>query len=133
MALLPVTTASATIEKSSLCKAYNAEVKQQKKGSVALGKEMASGSWSSMQKVLLGTFDKEANVEKQFATLLSGASAKVKSAITVALQLDNTFRSIIQHSTSLAQFQSGITAAESTPKVKAAEKVLVNYTKGLCD
>jgi hypothetical protein len=132
LALLPAATASATVERSSLCQAYNAEVKQQQKGSVELGKEMASGKWSSMQKALLGTFNNEANAEKQFATLIGGASAKVKVAVTVALALDDTFRSIIERSTSLAQFQSGITAAESTSKVKSAEKVLVNYTKGLC-
>jgi hypothetical protein len=132
LALLPTATASATVEKSSLCNAYTAEVKQQQKGSVALGKEMASPKWSSAKKAVLATFNKEANAEKQFAILLSGVSAKVKTAVTVALQLDTTFRSIIQRSTSLAQFQSAITTAESTPKVKSAEKVLDNYTKGLC-
>jgi hypothetical protein len=132
MALLPATTASATVEKSSLCQAYNAEVKQQSKGSAALEREMASGKWSSMQKALLGTFNKEANAEKQFAGKIGG-SAKVKAAVAVALQLDNSFRSIIQHSTSLTQFQSSIQAAESTPKVTAAEKVLANYAKGLCN
>jgi hypothetical protein len=132
LALLPATTASATVAKSSLCKAYNAEVKQQQKGSAAFEREMASGKWASMQKALLATFNKEANAEKQFAALIGGASAKVKAAAAVALQLDTTFRSIIQRSTSEVQFQSGITAAESTPKVKAAENVLVNYSKGLC-
>jgi hypothetical protein len=130
--LLPATTASATVEKSSLCKAYTAEVKQQSKGSAALEREMASGKWSSVQKALLGTFDSEASAEKQFANKIGG-SAKVKAAVAVALQLDNTFRSIIQHSTSLSQFQSGIQAAESTPKVTAAEKVLSTYAKGLCN
>jgi hypothetical protein len=133
LTLLPATAASATLEKSSLCKAYTAEVKQQSKGSAALGREMAaSGKWSSMQKALLGTFDNEASAEKQFANRIGG-SAKVKAAVAVALQLDNTFRSIIQHSTSLSQFQSGIQAAESTPKVTAAEKVLATYAKGLCN
>jgi hypothetical protein len=132
LALLPATPASATVEKSSLCKAYTAEVKQQSKGSAALEREMASGKWSSMQKALLGTFNKEANAEKQFAGRIDG-SAKVKAAVAVALQLDDSFRSIIQHSTSLSQFQSGIQAAESTPKVTAAEKVLATYAKGLCN
>jgi hypothetical protein len=45
--------------------------------------------------------------------------------------LDNSFKSVIQHAKSLAQFDIGITAAESTPKVKAALKVLDNYTKSL--
>jgi hypothetical protein len=131
LTLVPAATASATVAKSSLCKAYNAEVKQQSKGSAALAREMASGKWSAIKKALLATFSKEANAEKEFSVFLNGASAKVKAAANVALGLDNSFKSVIQHSNSLAQFETGITAAESTPKVKAALNVLDNYTKGL--
>jgi hypothetical protein len=131
MALLPAATASATIEKSAICKAYANDVNQQTKGSTALAKEMASGKWSAIQKALLSTFSHEASAEKDFSTFLSGASAKVKAAANVAIGLNSTFKSIIQHSTSLAQFESGITKAEALPKVTAALKVLDNYTKSL--
>jgi hypothetical protein len=131
LTLVPAVTASATVAKSSLCKAYNAEVNQQSKGSASLAKEMESGKWSSIKKALLATFAKEANAEKEFSVFLNGASAKVKAAAGVALGLDNSFKSVIQRSTSLQQFETGITAAESTPKVKAALNVLDNYTKSL--
>jgi hypothetical protein len=132
LALLPAVTASATVEKSSLCKAYQTEVTKQTKASGTVAKEMESGKWSSIKKALLSTFNSEANSEKQFNSLLNGASAKVKAAAAVALQLDSTFKKVIQKSTSLQQFESGITAAESTPKVTAALKVLDNYSKSIC-
>jgi hypothetical protein len=132
LALPPEARASAAIAKSSLCKAYTAQTKQQEEGSAALGKEMALPDWPSAKKAVLATFDKEANTERKFATMLNGASSKVKAAVKVALQLDDRFRTIIEHSTGLAQFQAAITKAESTPKVAAAEKVLVNYIKGRC-
>jgi hypothetical protein len=50
----------------------------------------------------------------------------------VALKLDNSFKTIISNSSSLTQFESGITAAESTPKVTAALKVLDAYSAKLC-
>jgi hypothetical protein len=131
MALLPAATASATIEKSAICKAYNTEVAKQSKGSAALAKEMESGKWSSIQKALLSTFNQEASAEKGFTAYLNGAPAKVKAAANVALGLDNKFKSIIQHATSLQQFETGITAAEQLPKVTAALKVLANYSKSL--
>ncbi len=132
LALLPAATASATVEKSSLCKAYQAEVAKQTKASGTVAKEMESGKWSSIKSALLSTFNSEANSDKQFDSLLSGASARVKAAAAVALQLDSTYKKVIQKSTSLPQFETGITAAESTPKVKAALKVLDNYSKSIC-
>jgi hypothetical protein len=132
LAFLPAAKASATAAKSSLCKAYTAQTKQQQEGSAALGKEMTLPDWPSAKKAVLVTFDKEANAERKFAAMLNGASAKVQAAVKVALQLDDRFRTIIEHSTGLAQFQTAITKAESTPKVAAAEKVLVNYIKGRC-
>jgi hypothetical protein len=132
LALLPAATASATVAKSSLCTAYTAQTKQQQEGSAALGKEMALPKWSSAKKAVLATFDEEANAERKFATMLNGTAAKVKAAVKVALQLDDQLRSIIEHSTGLAQFQSAIIKAESAPKVTAAEKVLVNYIKSRC-
>ena len=50
----------------------------------------------------------------------------------MVLKLDGSFKSVIQNSTSLTQYESGITAAESTPKVKAALAVLDAYTTKLC-
>ena len=131
LALLPAATASATIEKSALCKAYTTEVNQQSKGESGLAKEMESGNWPAVQKALLATFGKEASEEKAFAGYLNGASAKVKAAAVVAEQLIGKFKTVIQRSTSLAQFETGITAAETSPKFTAAEKVLDTYTKSL--
>jgi hypothetical protein len=131
MALLPAATASATIEKSAICKAYTKDVNEQSKGSSALAKEMASGKWSVIQKALLGEFSREESSEKDFTAFLSGAPAKVKAAANVALGLDDKFKSIIQHSTSLQQFETGVTAAERIPKVTAALGVLDNYAKTL--
>jgi hypothetical protein len=132
MAVLPVATASATLAKSSICKAYKSEEAKQLKSSTALAKDVLSGKWAVIKKDLLATFNGEAGAEKQFAAYLSGASAKVKSATAVVLKLDGSFKTIIQSSSSLTAFESGITAAEATPKVKAALKVLDAYTTKLC-
>jgi hypothetical protein len=132
LALVPAATASASIEKSAVCRAYNSEVTKQTKGSANLAKDMESGNWSSIRGALLATFNGEANAEKEFAAYLSGASAKVKAAAAVALKLDSTFKTIIESSSSLQQFETRITAAESTPRVTAALKVLDSYSKSIC-
>jgi hypothetical protein len=132
LAILPAATASATVAKSALCKSYTAEENKQLKASAALGKEMESGNWASIKTALLSTFKGEAGAEKEFAAYLNGASSKVKSAAAVVLKLDGTFKTIIQNSSSLTQFTTGIDAAESAPKVKAALNVLSTYTTKLC-
>jgi hypothetical protein len=132
VALVPAATASASMEKSAVCRAYKSEVTKQTKGSSNLAKEMESGNWSSIKGALLATFNGEANAEKEFAGYLSGASGKVKAAAAVALNLDTTFKSIIEGSSSLQQFETRITAAESAPKVTAALKVLDSYSKTIC-
>jgi hypothetical protein len=131
LTLVPAVTASAEVEKSAICKAYTADVNLQSKGSAALAKEMESGTWSSIQKALLTTFSNEASAEKDFSTYLSGAPAKVKAAANVVIALDNKFKSIIQHSSNVEQFEGSITKAEQLPKVNAALRVLDNYAKTL--
>jgi hypothetical protein len=132
LAVLPAATATATVAKSSLCTAYKSEETQQTKAGDALAKDIESGNWASIKKALLSSFNGEAGAEKQFAAYLNGASAKVKAAAAVILKLDGSFKNIIANSSSLASFESGITAAESTPKVKAALNVLTAYTTKLC-
>jgi len=132
VAVMPAVTASASIAKSTVCKAYTAEENKQEKSESGLEKVYESGNWSKIQKALLSSFSSEASAEKSFDAYLNGASSKVKAAAAVALKLDNSFKSVIQKSTSLTQFESGITAAESTPKVKAALKVLDAYSTKLC-
>ncbi len=132
LAVLPVATASATVAKSSLCTSYKSEETKQSKASSALAKDIESGSWASIKKALLSAFNGEAGAEKQFAAYLSGAPAKVKAAAAVILKLDGSFKTIIQNSNSLTSFESGITAAESSPKVKAALSTLDSYTTKLC-
>jgi hypothetical protein len=131
LTLAPAVTASATVAKSAICKAYTSEVNKQTKGQSALTKDIESGKWSSIQKALLSTFNAEASAEKGFTAYLNGASAKVKAAANVLLGLDNKYKSIIQHATSLQQFETGIGAASQTPKVTAALNVLDNYAKTL--
>jgi len=131
LAVVPAATASASIEKSSICKAYSSEEAKQTKASSNLAKEMESGNWNAIKKTLLATFNSEASAEKSFDGYLNGASSKVKAAASVALKLDSSFKSVIQKSTSLTQFEAGITAAESTPKVKSALAVLDAYSAKL--
>jgi hypothetical protein len=132
MAVLPMATASATLARSSVCKSYETEVAKQTKSSAALEKDIESGNWAVIKKDLLATFKGEAGAERQFAAYLSGASSKVKAAAAVVLKLDGSFKTIIQNSSSLTAYETGITAAEATPKVKAALKVLDSYTTKLC-
>jgi hypothetical protein len=131
----PVSTASATtatVATSSLCTAYKGEQAKQESASTSLEKVMASGKWSKIQKAMLATFGTELNTEKQFIGLLSGASSKVKAAAAVALKLDSEFKTIVASSKNETQFEAKITAAESTPKVEAALKVLTAYSEKTC-
>jgi hypothetical protein len=50
----------------------------------------------------------------------------------VILTFDATLRNVIEKAKSLAQYDKGITAAESAPKVQAALQVLDTYTTQLC-
>jgi trehalose/maltose hydrolase-like predicted phosphorylase len=132
MAVWPAASASAGVEKSSICTAYKAEEAKQVKASTALTKDIESGNWATIQKAMLSTFASEAGAERQFDAYLNGASAKVKAAAAVALQLDASFKTVIEKSTSLTSFEAAITKAESTPKVTAALKVLDAYSGKLC-
>jgi hypothetical protein len=132
LAVVPTTTASATIATSSICTAYTAAQNKEIAASSAIEKDIASGTWAKVQKALLSTFSSEASAEKQFATYLNGASAKVRAAAAEALKLDASFKKVIQKSKSLNQFESGINKAESTSKAKAAVSVLESYANKLC-
>jgi hypothetical protein len=132
LAVMPAATASASIESSSICKVYKSEVAQSTKTSTKEAKLMESGNWKGIQKYLLSTFKTEAVTEKEFASVLNGASAQVKAAAQVSLGMVAKFKTVVQNSTSLTQFETGITAAESTPKVTAALKVLDAFTTKLC-
>jgi hypothetical protein len=132
VAVLPAATGSATVARSSICQAYKSAEAQQAKANTALSKDATSGNWTLIQKDLLASLKKEAGAEKAFAAYLNGASAKVKSAAAVVLKLDGSFKTMAQHSTSLTQFETGITTAESTPKVTAALKVLGAYSTKRC-
>jgi hypothetical protein len=132
MAVLPVAAASATLGESSICKAYKAEETKDVKASAALAKDVDSDKWAVIKKDLLAAFKGEAGAEREFDAYLNGASAKVKSAAVVVLNLDSSFKSIVENSSSLTAYETGVAAAEGTPKAKAALKVLDSYTTTLC-
>jgi hypothetical protein len=132
MAVVPVATASATPGRSAICKAYKAEETKEVKASAALAREDDSDNWTVIKKDLLATFKGESGAEEQFDAYLSGASSKVRSAAAVVLKLDGTFKTIAQSSSGLTAYETGISEAQETPKVKAALKVLDSYTTALC-
>jgi hypothetical protein len=135
MAVLPMATAaaaSAELTKSSICKVYKSEEAKEAKASAALQQKIQSQSWASIKKALLAEVNGDKGAENQFAGYLSGASAKVRAAVAVVLKLDGSFKAMIERSTSLTGYESGITAAESSPKVKAALALLAAYTSQLC-
>ena len=132
VAVVPVTAASAATGRSSLCKAYKAEETKDVKASAALAREDDSGNWTVIKKDLLATFKGEAGAEEQFDAYLTGASSMVRSAAAVVLKLDATFKTIAESSSSLTAYETGVSEAQETPKVKAALKVLDSYTTGLC-
>ena len=64
VAVVPAATASASIEKSSVCKAYKAEENKQLKASSNLSKVYESGNWSKIQYALLSTFSRGSECRK---------------------------------------------------------------------
>jgi hypothetical protein len=134
-AVVPVataSTASAASGGSSICKAYKAEEKKVVKASAALARAEDSSNWTVIKKDLLAAFKGESGAEEQFDGYLSGASSKVKSAAAVVLELDGTFKTIAQSSSSLTAYETGISEAQKTPQVKSALQVLNSYTTRLC-
>ena len=53
MAILPAATASASLAKSSVCKAYKSEVTKESKATNALTKDLESGNWATIKTALL--------------------------------------------------------------------------------
>jgi hypothetical protein len=134
LAVLPVATASATTTttNSAICTAYNAEQANSGEASGKLQNVMeADSKWPAIQKAALSTFSSQQGAERHLASTLSSASAKLRAAVTVSIQLYSTFESIVKSSKSLFQFERRLDAAEASPKVKAADKVLDSFTK-LC-
>jgi hypothetical protein len=128
----PVATASTAVSRSSVCQAYAGAEAKEARASTALAPVIAKGSWRSIQKELLSTFAGETSAEKKLAGYLDTASAKVRAAAAVALRLDRSFTTFARHATSFTAFESAVSAAESTPKVTAALKVLAAYAQKLC-
>jgi hypothetical protein len=56
----------------------------------------------------------------------------VKAAAQVSVKFDNSLKTIISNSNSMAQFEAGITTAEKNKKLQAAEVTLSNYTNKMC-
>jgi hypothetical protein len=131
--LWPAATATSAVDKTSICQAYQAEEAKQAKANAKLTKLLETGRWAAGKKALLSTASAESNFEKQFAGVyLKGAPRTVKAAAAVILTFDATLRNVIEKAKSLAQYDKGITAAESAPKVQAALQVLDTYTTQLC-
>jgi hypothetical protein len=129
----PAATASSVPDKTSICQAYQADETKQAKANAKLTKLLETGKWSAGKKALLSTVSQELNSEKQFAAVyLKGAPRTVKAAAAVALKLDATLKSVVEKAWSLGQYDKGITAAETTPKVQFALRVLNSYTTELC-
>lgn len=133
VALWPAGTAWSAPNKVSICQAYQADAAKQQKANATLTKILGSKSWAVGKKDLLSTVNQEANAENQFAHVyLKGASSRVRFAAAVVLKLDSSLEPIIEKAKNLNQYETGINAAESTPKVQAALTVLDNYTAKLC-
>ena len=127
LTLVPAVTASAAVETSANCKAYNSDVKLLETNSAAVAKQLTSGKWSSIQKGLLAEASHQVSAEKHFLLILNGAPAKVKAAANVLLGQGNQFKSIVEHSSSVEQFGAAIEKVEVAPKELKAVGVLDNY------
>ena len=142
MALVPAVSASAgvasvtsvrSLQENSICKAYQANTKaEEKQDTPAYTKALETGNWSAIQKLLLSSFKTESSASKALTSALGSAPGNVKSAASVIFKFDGTLKGIVQKSTSMTQFTSGITAAESAPKVKSALATLDAYSQKLC-
>jgi hypothetical protein len=132
LAVWPAASASATLSRSSTCKAYAAAEAKQARAGTALQQAITNDTWAKVQKLLLSTFAGETNSEKELAASLHAAPAKVKTAAAVALKLDHSFTGLVKSATSYGAYASAVGAAEAAPKVQAALKVLSAYSTKLC-
>jgi hypothetical protein len=139
MALAPLATASASVDKSKgsnpnspLCKLNSSEQKASSKSTNALEKAFASPNWSTAKNAMLSAFNSETKAANSLIGLLGGAPSNVKSAIGVLLKFDGTYKTLIQKSTSATQFESSIESAVKNPKLVSAETTLTNYFNGQC-
>jgi hypothetical protein len=128
----PTTSASASASRSSTCKAYAAAEAKEARASTALQQAIANDKWPKVQKLLLSTFAGATSSEKELAASLRNAPAKVKAAAALALKLDHSFTGLITRAPNYDAYASKAAAAEQTPKVQAALKVLSAYSSKLC-
>jgi hypothetical protein len=133
LAVVPTMTASAALESSSICQAYQAIAAQESsKSATALAKDLEAGKWPVIQKAMLSAIKGEINPEKELVSALNGASAKVKAAARFGLAQVGKLKTIVENSKSEGRFETADIALESSPKFKAAENVLDRYTTKLC-
>jgi hypothetical protein len=132
-ATVPRVSVVSSVRTSSLCKSYKSQQSLlSKTEGGALAKAYASGNWASIQKALLSSFGAEGSAVKNLESALKGAPSNVKAAAGTLLKFENQIKSVVQSSTTLAQFGSQITALSESPKTQAALKVLDDYGKKLC-
>jgi len=145
MAVIPALSGSASaavartstvrsIETSALCKAYKSEEQAAVKteSGSAIEKAIESGNYATVKKDLLASFGGEQKEEQVMLGFLNGAPSKVKAAAQESIKFDNSLKSIISNSNSMAQFEAGITTAEKNKKLQAAEVTLSDFTNKEC-
>jgi hypothetical protein len=122
------------VQKSSLCKSDEklSAAAAKTEGGSALEKDIESGNFGAVKKLMLATFTSESSLEKAYNAYLSGAPKNVQSAASESLKFDGTIKSDIEKSNSMTQFESYIESAEKNPKLVAAEKVLSAYSEKKC-
>ena len=143
VSMVPAVSASASVNraasvhvvvKSSLCKADSslAAAAAKTDGGSKLEKDIETGNFAAVKKLMLATFTSESSLEKAFEAYLSGAPKNVQSAASESFKFDGTIKSDIEKSNSMAQFESLIESAEKNPKLLSAEKVLNAYQQKKC-
>ncbi len=123
---------SGSHSKSALCTAAKNQTASTTKEGQAVAKAIEAGNWPAAQKQLLAAIGSAAGLEQKALGYLSSAPSNVRAAEQTVLKLVTTEKSIIKNSTSLAQFESSLSAAAQNPKLLSAEKTLASYFGTQC-
>jgi uncharacterized protein YyaL (SSP411 family) len=130
LALSPVLPAGAS--KGGLCALNKQAEAVSTKAETNMTKAIESGNWATVKKDLLAAISQESGAEKTAIAALSSAPGKVQSAGAVMIRFAGNQKSIIQNANSLTKFESSEQAAEESPKIANAEKVLSAYYVSKC-
>jgi len=129
------TSVSGSNPKSAFCKLEKAALATNSPTSAkeaAATKAMLAGNWKTAQKIFLSLYGQTGKLEQEMTSALSSAPANVRAAAQQTLKIVPAELNAIEHSTSVAQFETAMQKVASGAKFTKAATTLEGYESAQC-